>query len=131
MGAQGKSSKDSKKTAYICHVFLAVIFALALAMQIHLWAIDAKGDVIGAGFFLVVIWLGLPAAILAILAIYFSWKAFDSWLLWLVVALAAPVLGLLFDASMLLMVIFQALYVALVSAVGLLWKLRRGDEISN
>jgi hypothetical protein len=30
-------------------------------MQVHLWVIDATGEVVGAGIFLLIMWLGIPA----------------------------------------------------------------------
>lgn len=135
MTSQSKSptgvASAAYKTAYICHALLAVFLCLALAMQIHLWAIDAKGEVVGAGLFLIVVWLGLPAIVLGVIAIYYSLKASDIRLSWLLIAIALPILAILFDAPALLLGILQVAYVVLVIVVGLLSRLKRVDEASG
>ena len=124
MTTPGRSAGGAAyRTAYACHIVLAVIVCLVLAMQIHLWAIDAKGDVVGAGMFLLVVWLGLPAVILAILAIYYSLKASDKPLLWLLIAMAAPFFA--FDAPVFVLFVLEAVYVAAVIAVWLLARRQR------
>lgn len=131
MAAEGESSavtSAAHKRAYVCHVVLAVLLSLALAMQIHLWVIDAKGDVVGAGIFLVVMWLGLPALVSAILATYYSLKASDTRFLWLLMAMALPILAILFNAPRLLLVVLQAAYIVLVIVVGVLSRRKRGNE---
>ena len=126
MSVPGSSPKSSSNTAYGCHVALAVIVCLALAMQIHLWTIDASPDVVGGGIFLVVIWLGLPAFVLTIFAIYLSLKASDRQLLSLTAVLVVLVLALVFAAPMAFVYVFQVLYVLLVLGFGLQRRRKRG-----
>ena len=70
-------------------------------------------------------WLGLPAIVLAILAIYYSVKASDTRLSWLLIGMAVPVLAFLFGTPGWLLVTSLAAYVVLVLVVGLL--LRRAQ----
>ena len=93
MSAPGYPRIDRFKTAYLCHVGLGVIVCLSLAMQVHLSAIAAAPEVAAAGFFIVAVFLGLPAILISVPAIYFSLKAGDRWLMslvaiWVVLACA-------------------------------------------
>ncbi|MDX1439235.1 MAG: hypothetical protein R3284_04965 [Rubricoccaceae bacterium] len=81
MSVPSGSSRRASNKGYWCHAALAVIVCICLAMQIHLRAIDASPSVVGGGVFLVVIWLGLPAIVLAILGTYFAIRATDIQLL--------------------------------------------------
>lgn len=126
------SPNASSNTAYGCHVALAVIVCLVLAMQIHLWAIDASPDVVGGGMFLVVIWLGLPAIVLTILAVVLSLKSSDRRLLWLTAVLVGfVVLALAPSRTFVLVFVFEVLYVSLVLAFGVLRYRERGDKAQS
>src|SRR5262245_22405469 len=87
------------KAAYVSHGLLALVVGLYIAMQIHLWAIDAPGDVVGGGMFLLAMWLGLPGIALAWCAVYFSVKSSDAALAWLVILFAGFVLTLFIPAT--------------------------------
>lgn len=65
----------SQKQGYLAHVALAVIVSLMAAMTLHLWSINAPSDVRGGGMFLVVMWLGIPFLIFAVVAILNSVRA--------------------------------------------------------
>ena len=119
---QSKASWNHANAAFVCHAVLAVCMAIVLAMQIHLYAIDAKGDVIGGSIFLLTMALGLPALIAAILVLVFTWKASDARAKWLLVTLALPVLTLLFGVPAFMLWIAQAVYIASVLAAGVIWK---------
>jgi hypothetical protein len=116
----GKPPWNHAKAAYVCHVVLAVCMAIVLAMQVHLWAIDAKGDVVGGAIFLLIMALGLPALVAAILVLVFTWKTSDARMKWMLVALALPALMVLFGVPAVMLWIAQAVYIASVLAGGII-----------
>ena len=122
-------TRKARKAAYVFHLILAVLVCIATALYFHLRAIDARGEVggevVGAGIFLFVIWFGLPAIVSLILAIYYSVKASDTRLSWLLIWMTVPVLAFLFSTPEWLMLTSLAAYVVLVVVVGLL--LRRAQ----
>ena len=128
MFTPGSSPKTPSNTAYGCHIALAVIVCLALAMQIHLWAIDASPDVVGGAMFLAVMWLGLPAIVLTILAIVLSLKTPDRRLLSLTAVLVGLILAIVSSPTIALVIVFEVLYVLLVLILGLHWYRERGDK---
>ena len=121
MSEQKNVAKDSMPMAIACHIAIAVLFCIALAIEISAWASGAKNEVIGAAFFLVVVWLGLPVGILVILAIYHSSKALDQRIMILVPAMFVPIALMVVGAPLLISILFQAFYVILVLIVGLIW----------
>jgi hypothetical protein len=119
MSSLASPPRSSSDVAYWCHVALAVIVCVAMAMQIHLWAIEASPEVVGGGIFLVVIWLALPAVLLVVLALYFSAKAAERQLLVLSALLITLCLALGFSAPMAVPSAVGALYVLLVLNFGI------------
>jgi len=75
-----------KRIAYWSHVALALIVCVALAMQIYLTG--ATAEVVGAGAFLVFMWVGVPAIALVVWAVVNSAKASGGTEAW---ALGVPV----------------------------------------
>ena len=114
------------KAAGTFHIVLAVIVVLALAMEVHLWAIDADGPTAGAGTFLLVMGLGLPALGLGILAIVGSLMASDTLLRVLSATLVAIVGAALLEAGLLLVNFLAVSYVGLATLrIWLHWRRER------
>ena len=108
------------------HIAMAAIVLLVLAMEVHLWAIDASGDVVGGGAFLLTMWLGLPAVYLGIAILYHSLKASDTQLRALTALLISLVCAALFEARLLLVNSLAVSYVGLVAIrVWLHWRRAR------
>ena len=118
MVTDNRPVKNFGKTAYWCHVSLAVIVCLALAMQIHLTVIQASGEVVGAGAFLLIMWLGIPALALTFFAIVNSVKASDKQLLLLAVVLVILIIAVVLSTPLVLVIALAATYVALVVRLG-------------
>lgn len=105
------------------HIAMAAVVLLALALEVHLWAIDAGGDVVGGGIFLLVMWLGLPAVYLVIAALYLSLMASNIQLWVLSALLIALVCAALLEARLLVLNSLAVSYVGLVALrVWLHWR---------
>ena len=130
MSARGYQRIDHSKAAYVCHVGLGVIVCLSLAMQVHLWAIDAAGEVAAAGFSIVAVFLGIPAMLISVPAIYFSLKAGDRWLMSLVAIWVVLACAVILSASPGFTITVAAIYVLLVIGFGLVRR-RKRTSISN
>jgi len=110
-----------RRTAFWCHVALALIVCVALAMQIHLTAIQATPEVVGAGAFLVFMWVGVPAVALVVWAVVNSVKAADRELLFLTAVLVVLIVTALWSAPLTVVAALEVLYLALVVRLGIVW----------
>lgn len=98
---------------------LAVFVGLALAMMVHLTWIQASGEVAGAGAFLLIMWLGIPALAPTIGAAVNSIRALDRALSFLTAHLALLILVALLGAPPLVVAALAIIYIMLVSSVAL------------
>src|SRR5262245_5426601 len=73
--SRSDTDRQSKAAGWL-HVGMAAIVALAMTMVIHVS--DASPDVAGAGYFLLLTWLGLPALLVGSAAIYYSHKSQET-----------------------------------------------------
>ena len=77
----GKPSRQNQRpgtSAQIAargHNVMGIIVLMSLALELHLWWIDASADVAGGGIFLFVVWVGLPAVFFAGSAVRHSLKS--------------------------------------------------------
>jgi len=110
-----------RRTAFWCHVALALIACVALAMQLHLAAIKAPPEVVGAGVFLVAMWVGLPAIALTIWAVVNSARAADRDILFLSAVLIILIVAALWSAPLAVVTALEVLYIALVVRLGIVW----------
>lgn len=121
MFAMHKPVRNFRRTALWCHIALAVVACLALAMQVHLWVIEATGEVVGASIFLLIMWLGIPALALAVFAVINSVRAADRDLLYPTVTLVILASAIFVSAPIALVTALAVIYVALVVRLGLAW----------
>ncbi len=126
MISQQKQDRNTGKTAYICHTILGVIALLSLAMGLHLKLIDAGGEVVGAGIFLIVMLLGIPAVILTVLALLFSVKSRDRQLFYLAATLVLLIASAVIPVSFEFTAAVALTYIALIIHLGL--RLRRNRK---
>ncbi len=116
--SQQNQDSTAGKIAYVCHIILGAIVVLSLAMGLHLKFIDAGGEVLGAGIFLIVMLLGIPAFILTIFAVLFSVKSHDRQLFYLTVALVILLASAVIPVSFEFMASVALVYIALIIILG-------------
>lgn len=118
---------NDRKAAYICHLILAAALCVVLAMHVHLVMIDAGGEVIGAGMFLLVMWLGLPILALLGAVAYFSYKGRSDRKIVLLTAILIVMILQWFvsiEPAMIISITIESLYVILSFSIGL-WSVFR------
>jgi hypothetical protein len=98
---------------------LALITSLALAAQLYLR--NSPSEVVGAGAFLLFMWVGIPAIALFIWAVVHSFKASDRRLLYLTALLIVLICAAMFEAPLVLVTALEVLYIVLGLSLSFVW----------
>ncbi len=107
------------------HVALAAICCAALAMHFHLQSIGARGEVVGAGIFLLVMLFGVPALLLTVAAIFFSIRTSDRRLKYLTAAFLPAAVVAVLPVPFIFYIFVAVVYITLVAMLGVVMYRRR------
>lgn len=129
MSGSGIQTDKQASTAYGCHLALAAATVLAVAMFSHLEVIGARPDVVGGALSLMLMWLGLPALMLGLVAVLQSVGARDRPLMGLSLLLSTMPVAAMLDAPMSWLLVLSVAYVVAVLGLGALRIHRRRQGV--